>query len=153
MTRLIAVLLGALAAGAAGVTAPALAQPAIGVSIGIDQPWVHGRILIGDAPPPAFVPARPVFFAPPRLVVREPEPVRLYATPAHRREWRDGCGRDDACGRPAYFVRDQWVREPWARERDAYRHAGWDRGQYRHTEHARRDADNRRFDDQGYGPR
>jgi hypothetical protein len=111
-----------LAAGAVGSVA---AQPSVGVSIGINQPGVYGRIDIGDVPRPALVLPRPVLIAPPRVVVQR-DPVYLYVPPSHQQNWRRYCGRYEACGQPVYFVRDQWVRERYERE-----HPGWDRGRKR----------------------
>ena len=49
MKKIIALVLGAAAIGSA------VAQPSVGVSIGINQPGVYGRINIGDIPRPALV--------------------------------------------------------------------------------------------------
>ena len=38
---------------AAGAVAPVLAAPDVGVSIGINQPGVYGRVNIGNVPPRA----------------------------------------------------------------------------------------------------
>jgi len=110
---------------AACAAAPVLAQPSVGVSIGINQPGVYGRINIGDVPPPALVLPQPVVIAPPRYAVQR-APIYLYVPPAHQRDWRRYCGRYSACGQPVYFVRDEWVRERYTRE-----HPGWDRGRHR----------------------
>jgi hypothetical protein len=120
MKKMIAVAL--LAAGAFG---SAVAQPGVGVSIGINQPGVYGRINIGDVPRPALVLPQPVLIAPPRVAV-ERAPIYLYVPPAHQQNWRRYCGRYSACGQPVYFVRDEWVRERYTHE-----HPGWDRGRHR----------------------
>jgi hypothetical protein len=120
MKRIIALaLLGTVVAGSA------MAQTSVGVSIGINQPGVYGRINIGDVPPPALVLPQPVIIAPPRVAV-ERAPVYLYVPPAHQQNWRRYCGRYNACGQPVYFVRDTWVRERYEHE-----HPGWDRGRHR----------------------
>lgn len=119
MKRIIAL---ALAAGAFG---SAFAQPSVGVSIGIHQPGVYGRINIGDIPAPALVLPQPVIISQPRVVV-ERQPVYLYVPPAHQQNWRRYCGRYQACGQPVYFVQDRWVRERYAAQ-----HPGWERGQHR----------------------
>ena len=116
MKKIIAFLLAAGAVGAA------VAQPSVGVSIGINQPGVYGRINIGDVPPPALVLPQPVIISPPRVAVQR-SPIYLYVPPAHQQNWRVYCGRYNACGQPVYFVRDQWVRERYTHE-----HPGWDRG-------------------------
>jgi hypothetical protein len=138
MSRLATLALtSALTAGAIGSAA---AQPSVGVSIGINQPGVYGRINIGDVPPPALVLRQPVLIAPPRVAVPR-APVYLYVPPAHQQNWRRYCGRYGACGQPVYFVRDQWVRERYASE-----HPGWDRGRKRGWE--RHDD---RGDERGHG--
>lgn len=93
-----------------GALAPAVAQTSVGVSIGIHQPGVYGRIDIGNFPPPALVYAQPV------IIVRpahhgQLQPVYLYVPPGHRKKWSKHCGRYNACGQPVYFVKEQWVRE------------------------------------------
>jgi hypothetical protein len=133
MKKIIAIVL------AAGAVGSAVAQPSVGVSIGINQPGVYGRINIGDVPPPALILPQPVLIAPPRVAVQR-EPIYLYVPPAHQQNWRRYCGRYNACGQPVYFVRDQWVRERYEHE-----HPGWDRGRHRgwdkHDKH----------DDRGHG--
>ena len=115
---------------AAGAVVSANAQPTVGVSIGINQPGVYGRINIGDVPQPALVLPQPVIITPaPRYVERRP--IYLYVPPVHQGDWGRYCGRYAACGQPVYFVRDQWVRERYERE-----HPGWDRGRHRgHNKH------------------
>ncbi len=110
---------------AAAALGSAAAQPNVGVSIGINQPGVYGRINIGDVPRPALVLPRPVLIAPPRVVVQR-DPVYLYVPPTHQQNWRRYCGRYEACGQPVYFVRDNWVRERYEHE-----NPGWDRGRKR----------------------
>ncbi|MBC8056970.1 MAG: hypothetical protein H7Y61_10365 [Rhizobiales bacterium] len=119
MNKIIALV---LAAGAIGTAA---AQPNVGVSIGINQPGVYGRINIGDVPRPALVLSQPVVIAQPRVVV-DRSPIYLYVPPTHQQDWRRYCGRYGACGQPVYFVRDEWVRERYEHE-----HPGWNRGKHR----------------------
>ena len=116
------ILLGLLAAVA---IAPAFAQTSVGVSIGINQPGVYGRINIGDVPPPALVMPQPVLIAPPPVAVPR-RPIYLYVPEVHQHDWRRYCGRYAACGQPVYFVRDSWVRERYEHE-----HPGWERGRHR----------------------
>jgi len=116
---------------AAGALAPALAQTNVGVSIGINQPGVYGRINIGNVPPPALILSQPVIIQRPQ-VVYERAPIYLYVPTAHQQNWRQYCGRYSACSQPVYFVRDEWVRERYHAE-----HPGSDRG--RHRGHDRQD--------------
>jgi hypothetical protein len=116
-------------AAALAAAAPVAAQPNVGVSIGINQPGVYGRINIGEVPRPALYRAEPVIIAPSRVVV-ERQPVYLYVPPAHQQNWRRYCGRYNACGQPVYFVRDEWVRERYQHEHPDWnhgRHRGWDK--------------------------
>ena len=96
-----------------GVAAAALAQTTVGVSIGINQPGVYGRINIGALPPPALVFPQPVIIVPPQVVL-ERRPIYLYVPEAHQRDWRSYCGRYSACGQPVYFVQDNWYRNEYA---------------------------------------
>jgi len=51
----------------------------------------------------------------------------LRVPPGHQKNWKRYCGRYEACGRPVYFVRDDWynnVYAPQYRER----HRDHDRG-------------------------
>ena len=140
MKRIIAL---ALAAGAIGSAA---AQPSMGVSIGIHQPGVYGRINIGELPGPALVLPQPVIIAPPQYAVQR-RPIYLYVPPAHQQDWRRYCGRYSACGQPVYFVQDQWVRERYQEQ-----HPGWERGRQRgwvERDDHRRDGDRDR--DRGHG--
>ena len=134
MKKIIALMLGAGAIGSAA------AQPSVGVSIGINQPGVYGRINIGDVPRPALVLPQPVLISPPRIAY-ERAPIYLYVPPTHQQNWGRYCGRYEACGQPVYFVRDTWVRERYTHE-----HPGWDRGRHRgwdkhekHEKHDKRD--------------
>lgn len=111
---------------AACAAAPVIAAPNVGVSIGINQPGVYGRVDIGNYPQPALVYAEPVIVAPPRVVVQR-EPVYLYVPPGHQKQWRRYCGRYNACGQPVYFVQENWVRERWEHEHHDERREHGDR--------------------------
>lgn len=101
---------------------PAAATTSVGVSIGINQPGVYGRIDIGNVQQPALVYMQPMLIAPP-AVYMQLSPAYLYVPPMHQQDWRHYCGRYNACGQPVYFVRDDWVRERYEQS-----HPGWDRG-------------------------
>lgn len=96
---------------------PAVAETSVGVSIGIHQPGVYGRIDIGTHPPPPVVYERPVIIRQPRTVVVQQEPMYLYVPPGHQRNWRKHCRRYDACGQPVYFVQERWVKERYEEDR------------------------------------
>lgn len=147
-------------AAVAGLTMATAATPAaaqVGVTIGINQPGVYGRVTIGDVPRPALVLPEPVIVAPPPHRY-ERQPIYLYVPPEHQRNWRRYCGRYSACNQPVYFVRDEWVRERYAHEHphwDRGRHRGWDRRDDRRDDWRDRDHDRRgpRDDDRRGGYR
>jgi hypothetical protein len=92
--------------GAALLAASFSATAQTNVSISVGQPGFYGRIDLGDAPRPALVYERPVIIQQsPRYVA---EPVYLRVPPGHRAHWSRFCGRYEACGRPVYFVTDEW---------------------------------------------
>lgn len=113
----------ALAAGA--LAAPAMAD--VGVSIHIGEPGFYGRLDIGGYQPR-------VIYSQPVVVEhrhRHLAPIYVRVPPGHQKNWKKHCGRYDACGRPVYFVRDDWYRNVYAPH---YRQ------QHRHDRHdARRD--------------
>lgn len=92
------------------LAAGAFAETNVGVSIGVYQPGVYGRIDIGNYPRPAVVYSQPIIIAPQPVVVR-PQPVYLYVPPGHQKNWAKHCSRYGACGQPVYFVQESWVRE------------------------------------------
>ncbi len=136
MNKTLTTLLVSLATLAAG---PALAETSVGVSIGIHQPGVYGRIDIGNMPQPALVYEQPMIIAQPPVYV-ERRPIYLYVPPAHQQDWRRYCGHYSACGQPVYFVRDDWVRERYEQA-----HPGWERGRQQGRGSDRGD------DDRGHG--
>ncbi len=96
---------------AVALAAPAWAGTDVGVSVGISQPGFYGRIDIGRvAVTPVLVYPQPVLIAAPRAVVVQ-RPIYMHVPPGHAKNWRKHCSRYDACGRPVYFVRDDWYRQ------------------------------------------
>ena len=110
----------ALAAAVAVSSTGALAAD-VGVSITIGHPDFFGRIELGNVPPPPVVYARPVIIErPAREVVVEP--IYLRVPPGHQKNWKKYCAHYDACGRPVYFVKDEWYRDVYApRYREEHR--------------------------------
>lgn len=107
-----------LLAAALLALAPAFAETNVGVSIGISQPGVYGRIDINNFPqPPRLVLAQPVVIAPTPVAVYQ-RPIYLYVPPGHQKNWAKHCGRYNACGQPVYFVQEEWVRERYAERGD-----------------------------------
>ena len=95
---------------------PSLAQTNVGVSIGLNQPGVYGRIDIGSYPQPRLVYPQPV------MIMQSPvahyqQPIYLYVPPGHQKNWAKNCGRYNACGQQVYFVREDWVREQYDQHR------------------------------------
>jgi hypothetical protein len=102
----------ALAAAALTLPAlPALAGTDVGVSVGISQPGFYGRIDVGSvsAPPVLIYPQPVLIAAPPAVVVQRP--IYLRVPPGHARHWGKHCARYDACGRPVYFVQEDWYQK------------------------------------------
>lgn len=131
----------------AGLAQPVMAQTNVGVSIGINQPGVYGRIDIGNYPQPVLVYPQPVIITQPAVVVQR-QPIYLYVPPGHQKHWGKHCYRYNACGQPVYFVQEQWVRERYVQQHPGWRgerHGG--RGEYGRNI----DRDNDRDDDHGKG--
>ena len=109
-----------------GLAAPSFAQTSVGVSVGINQPGVYGRVDFGNMPPPPVILPQPVIIAP--VAVQRP-PMYLYVPPGHQKNWAKHCGRYGACGQPVYFVQESWVRERYEHEHEHERDRdGDDRG-------------------------
>lgn len=108
----------ALAALAAG---PARAAD-VGVSISVGQPGFYGQIDIGNMRPQLIYP-QPVII---QRVAVPPPPLYLRVPPGHEKKWAKHCKKYNACGRPVYFVRDDWYeREYVPRYRDRDGRGGW----------------------------
>ena len=109
----------ALALATCAIT-PVYARTNVGVSIGINQPGVYGRIDIGSYPQPAVVYPQPVIISPPPFVA-ERRPIYLYVPPVYQQHWGRYCARYNACGQPVYFVQEQWVRDRYQHEHPDWR--------------------------------
>lgn len=90
--------------------APAFAAD-IGVSVTVDQPGFYGSIDIGGYPRPRTVNVEPVIVQPVVGVVAEP--VYMHVPPGQAKKWSRYCHQYQACGRPVYFVRDDWYRDTY----------------------------------------
>jgi hypothetical protein len=124
-------------AALAATSAPA--QTNVGVTIGIQQPGVYGRIDIGNAGPPPVVYAQPMVIAPSRVAIYQ-QPVYLYVPTAQQSNWGSYCGRYAACGQPVYFVQERWVSERYEEHRG-------DRGRHGRGPHGK----NEKHKDKGRG--
>lgn len=116
----------------------------VGVSVSIGQPGFYGQIDIGDNyPRPQVVYAQPRIIQP--VIGVTQEPIYLRVPPGHAKRWSRYCGRYDACGRPVYFVQDNWYNQqyvPYYREHDGRGrdhdrddHRGY--GDHEHEDHDR----------------
>ncbi len=93
------------------LAAPAFAD--VGVSVSVNEPGIYGQINIGSVPQPPQV-----IYAQPIVVQRTPayvaEPIYLHVPPGHEKHWSKHCAEYHACGRPVYFVRDDWYNREYA---------------------------------------
>jgi hypothetical protein len=107
----------------------------VGVSISVGQPGFYGQIDIGNIARPPVVYAQPVVIArPPQYVAVEP--IYLHVPPGHEKHWSQHCAEYHACGRPVYFVKDDWYnREYVPRYRNEHGDHDDDHGHGRYKEH------------------
>ena len=138
MKKLTAVTLLACVLGSSG----AWGQARVGISIGIHQPGVYGRIDIGNYPEPVLVYPQPIVVTPVPLAAYR-RPIYLYVPPGHQKHWAKHCARYNACNQPVYFVQEQWVRERYEHERERWRE-GRREGRRDGRRHDRDDRDDRR---------
>lgn len=125
----------ALALVACAVAPAAWSQTSVGVSIGINQPGVYGRIDIGNAPPPRLIYPQPIIIAQSPVAVYQ-RPIYLYVPPGHQKNWGKYCNRYAACGQPVYFVQEDWIRERYDHRED-HGDRRWDRGDRDNHGHGR----------------
>jgi len=89
---------------------PALAAD-VGVSISIGQPGFYGQIDIGSFPQPRVIYPQPI------IIDRGHSyggPVYLRVPPGHEKHWDKHCYEYRACGRPVYFVHNDWYEREYA---------------------------------------
>ena len=110
--------------GLAALSSVPAAQAAnVGVSISVGQPGFFGQIDLGNAPPPQLLYPQPVIYGP---VIAGAPPIYLHVPLGYERDWRHHCYEYRACGRPVYFVRDDWYRTVYVPHyRDHYYGGGW----------------------------
>ena len=125
--------------GIATIAAPwsALGQT-VGVSIGINQPGVYGRIDIGRFPQPVLINERPVLIQPAPIALQR-QPVYLYVPAPHQQNWARYCSQYGACGQPVYFVQESWVRERYVQEHPHWREAHDNRDGDKHEKRDKRE--------------
>ena len=93
----------------ASILPAARAQTSVGVSIGVVQPGIYGRIDIGTFPAPAVIYPQPMVIVPSPVAVVQ-RPIYLYVPPGHQKHWAKHCAQYGACNQPVYFVQESWVR-------------------------------------------
>jgi hypothetical protein len=125
--------IAALALATCAFAPAAWSQTSVGVSIGINQPGVYGRIDIGNTPPPRVIYPQPVVIAQSPVAVYQ-RPIYLYVPPGHQKNWGKYCNRYAACGQPVYFVQEDWIRERYDHRHDD---RGWQRGRGDRDNHGR----------------
>ncbi len=91
----------------------AQAGVAVGVSVNVGDPNFYGAIDVGNYPPPQLLAPAPVVIQPGPVGVVV-APIYLHVPAAHYANWRRYCGIYNACGRPVYFVHDNWYRNVYA---------------------------------------
>lgn len=135
----------------AAIALTAISMPSfaadVGVSISVGQPGFYGQLDIGNVARPRVIYSRPVVIERvPRGVVYEP--LYLRVPPSQSRNWRRYCGRYNACGRPVYFVRDDWYNKVYVPYyRDRYRDNRNDRDDRNWRDNDRNDRNDRRDND------
>lgn len=144
---LIAALLASAATGA-------MAQN-VGVDVHIGGPGYYGNIQLGDFGPP------PVIYREPMIIERQVryvgQPMYLRVPPGHAKHWAKHCREYNACGRPVYFVQDNWYNNTYAPHyREMHGGGGRDyrddeRGHDKHDKGHGRGHDDDRDDDHGNG--
>lgn len=80
----------------------------VGVSVSINQPGLYGQINLGNIPAPPVIYSTPVLIAPAPVGIVAPPPIYLHVPPGHEKHWEKHCREYNACGRPVYFVQEDW---------------------------------------------
>ncbi len=105
------------------ILAMAFAVPAgatdVGVSVSVGEPGFYGRIDIGNFPRPEVMYPTPVVVAHVPAGVQPPPPIYLNVPPGHAKHWSKHCHQYNACGRPVYFVKNQWYNDVYVPEYQA----------------------------------
>lgn len=109
-------------------TAPALAADVnFGVSVDVGQPGFQGTIDISNYPRPRLINAEPILVQP--VVGVAPPPVYMHVPPGQAKKWARYCHQYRACGRPVYFVTDDWYENTYVpKYREKHGHGGGEHG-------------------------
>ena len=115
----------------------------VGVSIGVNEPGIYGRIDIGNLPPPRVIYQKPIVIWPPPVArAPPPPPIYLRVPPSHTKQWRKHCHEYNACGQRVYFVREDWYNDvylPHSRGHGDRRDGRRDEGRGAGPDHGNRD--------------
>jgi hypothetical protein len=110
------------------------------VSVNVGVPGLYGQIDIGDVPHPDVIYNQPVVIDHGPQYVAQPQ--YLHVPPGQERDWKRYCNQYNACGRPVYFVKDDWyhrVYEPKHHVARADDHRGPPPGKDEHRDDHRDD--------------
>jgi|SRR5579862_5197270 len=115
----------------AGVTAAFAANTSVSISVG--QPGFYGQINISNFPQPPLVYEQPV------VIRQSPEvapvaPIYLHVPPGHEKHWSKHCAHYNACGRPVFFVRDEWYNNVYVPQYQS-KHGDHDKGNKDENDH------------------
>jgi hypothetical protein len=122
----------------------------VGVSISVGEPGFFGQLDFGNTERP------PVVYAQPVVIERSPQyasapPIYLHVPPGHEKNWRKHCAEYHACGRPVYFVRDDWYNKDYVPRHRHEHEDHHDRGHGHDHGHDKDDHGHDRDHDDGHG--
>jgi hypothetical protein len=112
-----------------GLCAGSAVAQDVGVSVHVSQPGFYGEINIGQLPQPQVIYPQPVVVVPAPVGVMLPPPVYLHVPPGHQKHWEKHCRDYNACGRPVYFVQENWYQQVYLPQ--YYREHGDEHYEYR----------------------
>jgi hypothetical protein len=92
------------------LASPAMAQ--VGFTIQLGQPNYYGGLNLQGYPNPQFYNSSPILIQP--TGVGYGQSVYLRVPPDQRQNWRNYCGRYNACNQRVYFVQDNWYDSVYA---------------------------------------
>ena len=95
-------------AALAAIGGRAFPAPA-GVSVQVGQPGYYGTLDLGGFPQPQIIYPKPVVIQ--TVPAGVDAPIYMHVPPGHAKHWSKHCAQYNACGRPVYFVQDQWYNQ------------------------------------------
>lgn len=91
------------------------------VRVSAGGPGFYGQIDIGGYPNPPVIYPQPVVVAP-APEYAQASPVYLHVPPGHEKHWKKHCAEYHACGRPVYFVKDDWYNKEYVHHDHGHDH-------------------------------